>query len=672
MIPFKQIGDRLSVSEYNAIVYLLRKNSPFTDKIKIKDGSIFGEYGEYIFDLDMVTIVDNGILITKETLSNIGTVKLNNPIFPNSTYTLNMKVYSMDNINVLEEDDAEIIITPLSIILKEGEEVNIPFETLDLTNIIAFDATISIEHTGIVKSNDAYLSVDSVDKSFPNVGVPLTATYYDMAGQLVGGKIVNFYDGNDVLIGTATTNNEGIATIHHSWDSVGTYSFYATSDSIISTSKSINIDDTGDLVFKIFDNTSPFIVEINHYCKIPFAFDGDGLSVDFGDGSVEWYTGGRLIHTYAIKGQYDIKMVGPITQLNDYCFAYYSGLKSITIPNTVTTIGYKAFEQSLNLSTINIPKSVTKMGSDVFAYSDMTIIQLNWDSASSIIQYNSSWVKGCYGFRYFLIPEGTTSLYVAKGYPANRLMEEGQGFDGISVSSTQDVLSYADGDSTVLSAQLTSSGSPVSVSGESVTFEVRKQSDDSLVETLSDTTDNTGLASVEYFGKGVGDLNITVKCRSVIETYNIEDCDKYDITEHTHTSTSSSSTSVSIYEDYSFDFTNFEVSFDMKLSNDACGIYLEQTTNRNNFFGIGEGNGGLFRGYYNNGTGEISQNISASDVNYHSCKIIKQDNNIKYYFDNNLVWSLTVTGMDVSRSPKYRSWSSNRTIYIKNVKIKKL
>ena len=100
-------------------------------------------------------------------------------------------------------------------------------------------------------------------------------------------------------------------------------------------------------------------------------------------------------------------------------------------------------------------------------------------------------------------------------------------FDDISVSSSKDILSYADGDSAILSAQLTNSGSPVSVSGESVTFEVRKVSDDSLVETLTDTTDSNGEASVEYFGKGVGDLNIKVKCRSVIEIYGITDAYKY-------------------------------------------------------------------------------------------------------------------------------------------------
>ena len=118
--------------------------------------------------------------------------------------------------------------------------------------------------------------------------------------------------------------------------------------------------------------------------------------------------------------------------------------------------------------------------------------------------------------------EGLTTL-------AGKILDiQGGGtFDGIIVSSTQDVLSYADGDSTVLSAQLTNQGQAVSVSGESVTFEVRKQSDDSLVETLTDTTDNTGLASVEYFGKGSGDLYIEVSCRTLSKTYSIIDAYKY-------------------------------------------------------------------------------------------------------------------------------------------------
>jgi len=100
-------------------------------------------------------------------------------------------------------------------------------------------------------------------------------------------------------------------------------------------------------------------------------------------------------------------------------------------------------------------------------------------------------------------------------------------FDGMVVVCDKSILSAADGEFATVSAQLTSGGFPVPFAGELITFEVRKQSDDSLVETLTDTTDNTGLASVEYFGKGVGDLNIQCKCRSLIETYEIEDCSYY-------------------------------------------------------------------------------------------------------------------------------------------------
>lgn len=101
-------------------------------------------------------------------------------------------------------------------------------------------------------------------------------------------------------------------------------------------------------------------------------------------------------------------------------------------------------------------------------------------------------------------------------------------FDGMVVACDKSILSAADGEFATVSAQLTNGGFPVPFAGELVTFEVRKQSDDSLVETLSDTTDGTGKASVEYFGRGVGDLNISVRCRSQSETYEVQDLIFYD------------------------------------------------------------------------------------------------------------------------------------------------
>lgn len=99
-------------------------------------------------------------------------------------------------------------------------------------------------------------------------------------------------------------------------------------------------------------------------------------------------------------------------------------------------------------------------------------------------------------------------------------------FDGITLTSDKNIISYNGGnnpESATLTAQLTNNGSAVGVSGETVTFEVRKASDDSLVETLTGTTNSSGIATVSYLGKGVGDIYIKAECRLFIQTCSIKD-----------------------------------------------------------------------------------------------------------------------------------------------------
>ena len=127
-------------------------------------------------------------------------------------------------------------------------------------------------------------------------------------------------------------------------------------------------------------------------------------------------------------------------------------------------------------------------------------------------------------------------------------------FDGMVVTCDKSILSAADGEFATLSAQVTSGGFPVPFAGELITFEVRKQSDDSLVETLTDITDGTGKASVEYFGNGVGDVYVKCQCRSFIETYDIEDAIKY----ISNTLTSSQTISISDLP------TNFKCKFKLQ------------------------------------------------------------------------------------------------------------
>ena len=67
-----------------------------------------------------------------------------------------------------------------------------------------------------------------------------------------------------------------------------------------------------------------------------------------------------------IAGFKTTKIPNTVTSIGDRAFYDCKSLKSITIPNSVTSIGYYAFEYCDGLTTITIPKNVTDIGRDAF------------------------------------------------------------------------------------------------------------------------------------------------------------------------------------------------------------------------------------------------------------------------------------------------------------------
>lgn len=70
---------------------------------------------------------------------------------------------------------------------------------------------------------------------------------------------------------------------------------------------------------------------------------------------------------YGCTGLTSITIPSSVTSIGDFAFYYCTGLTSITIPSSVTSIGSWAFEGCTGLTSITIPSSITSIGKDAFS-----------------------------------------------------------------------------------------------------------------------------------------------------------------------------------------------------------------------------------------------------------------------------------------------------------------
>lgn len=194
---YYDIGDALTTEQYNNIVSLLRSSTIHSDTIKIME-EYTGEYGKYLFDIADTTVLDDGIIITDETITAEPRVKLTNNVFHYATYTLKLKVLHYTGAKIEDTDTTDYkVIETLTITLTPNEWVDIPVSTLDEDYIILLDGVVEITHNKPVIP-DWIRSIEvSANPDIIQTGdtTDIYANCYDNGGIPVGaGHIVHFFE----------------------------------------------------------------------------------------------------------------------------------------------------------------------------------------------------------------------------------------------------------------------------------------------------------------------------------------------------------------------------------------------------------------------------------------------------------------------------------------------
>ena len=110
---------------------------------------------------------------------------------------------------------------------------------------------------------------------------------------------------------------------------------------------------------------------------------------------------------YDCSGIKSITIPSSVTSLGEACFYGCSGLTSITIPSSVTSLGNSCFRYCRGLTSVTIPSSVTSLGEYCFYdCSGLTSITI----PSSVTSLRDACFDGCSGLTSITIPNTVTSL----------------------------------------------------------------------------------------------------------------------------------------------------------------------------------------------------------------------------------------------------------------------
>ncbi len=101
----------------------------------------------------------------------------------------------------------------------------------------------------------------------------------------------------------------------------------------------------------------------------------------------------------------DVVLPEGVTSITNYAFQN-SGIQSITLPSTLTTIGTYVFQNAINLKSVTFPEALTSIGNYAFSGSGLESVTV----PASVTTLGTYVFKGCESLASVTIEEGVTKL----------------------------------------------------------------------------------------------------------------------------------------------------------------------------------------------------------------------------------------------------------------------
>ena len=134
--------------------------------------------------------------------------------------------------------------------------------------------------------------------------------------------------------------------------------------------------------------------------------------------SIELPNSNTVFGTGVFKGSglKSIKIPSTCTSISRSMFSGCKSMETVIIPNSVNTIADGAFYECDKIESITIPKSVTSIGSNAFAEcQNLKNVNVSWNTSSSIPALVSA-TDFPFSTCTLWVPTGTKDLYLAKTY----------------------------------------------------------------------------------------------------------------------------------------------------------------------------------------------------------------------------------------------------------------